>query len=258
MTLDLLLLQRLAIPKYLDYSLLPNAKLALLAHKLPGAFPSPSCIFMATMRGPSFATGLGRGCTLMQWFILFGLRASWTSSIIVIHRRKWAARGAARVPAEPPAPLSVARRHSRRQHARAAMHVAYAWRIQSWSVCVLRRARLCTGARASHVQCPSPSAARHSALCHAAPAARAHHSWRLSWSPPRLSPANARWVRSIAACSRYTSFDVSISSRSRNGSRWMDCVVSHYRLWLLKWWWFLGEIAPIDVRSVTVWWRLCW
>lgn len=39
--------------------------------------------------------GLGRGCTLMQWFILFSLRPSWTSSIIVIHRRKWAARGGA-------------------------------------------------------------------------------------------------------------------------------------------------------------------
>lgn len=50
--------------------------------------------------------GLGRGCTLMQWFILFGLRASWTSSIIVIHRRKWAARGGAGASGAPRAVLS--------------------------------------------------------------------------------------------------------------------------------------------------------
>lgn len=45
---------------------------------------------------------LGRSCTLMQWFILFGLRASWTSSIIVIHRRKWAARSSAGAGGSPP------------------------------------------------------------------------------------------------------------------------------------------------------------
>lgn len=50
--------------------------------------------------------GLGRGCTLMQWFMLFGLRASWTSSIIVIHRRKWAARGGAGARGAPRAVLS--------------------------------------------------------------------------------------------------------------------------------------------------------
>lgn len=42
----------------------------------------------------------------MQWFILFGLRASWTSSIIVIHRRKWAARGGAGAGGSPRSTLS--------------------------------------------------------------------------------------------------------------------------------------------------------
>lgn len=170
----------------------------------------------------------------MQWFILFGLRASWTSSIIVIHRRKWAARGGAGAGGGPPR-FSVARRHSRRQHARAAMHVVYAWRIQSRSVCVCHRWSE-TGVRASRVQCcrcectGSCGQEPRAQQCRSQWPARQSPRRRLSW-PARLLPANARWVRSISACTRSTSLRVSISSRSRNGSRWIAYtrLVDHHR-----------------------------
>lgn len=130
------------------------------ASATPTAYvPRPSMNIQAGEARVSRA-GLGRGCTLMQWFILFGLRASWTSSIIVIHRRKWAARGGAGAGGGPRADAvggarhSVASRHSRCQYARAAMHVVSAWLVRSVCVCP---AWSQAGARRA-VQCPEPSA----------------------------------------------------------------------------------------------------
>lgn len=159
--------------------------------------------------------GLGRGCTLMQWFILFGLRASWTSSIIVIHRRKWAARGGAGGGRAPRAVLSRSPTLSppaRESRDASCLRLTHSVAVR---VCVPSRCRYRSSW--SRVQCPASEQ-----LGVAAPATPAPvlSSWRLSWSPARLQLASARWVRSMTACTRSTPLYVSISSRSQNG--WMD------------------------------------
>lgn len=104
--------------------------------------------------------GLEQSCTLMQWFI-FGLRASWTSSIIVIHRRS-GRRGAARAGAGAPAWLSSRSPTFSPQARDTAMHFAHAWPSREYKCLVsrCRRPRVITVASAFALGSPAADRAR--------------------------------------------------------------------------------------------------
>lgn len=164
--------------------------------------------------------GLGRGCTLMQWFILFGLRPSWTSSIIVIHRRKWAARGGAGAGGSPPLDsqsLADTLAASTREP-RCTLPSLDAFSIgprvcatvpSPWSEIEARLYRV----QCSRSQCASSDLTVRVQRAVSEQWTAARDSRRLSW-PARL-PANARWVRSITACTRSTSLCVYFESLAK-------------------------------------------
>lgn len=198
-------------------------------------------IYCGEARAGVSRAGLGRGCTLMQWFI-FGLRASWTSSIIVIHRRKWAARGGAGAAGSPRAtlsrsptlsPLARERRDSRRLRLTHSVN-------RGPCVSALRDLIRCR-CWIEPLAVQSSASASVRAVFRQEPAAivvpvSIRRSRQLSW-PPRLHSASARWVRSITACTRSTPLCVYFESLANLGPRWIACshFADHHKLSQLPW-----------------------
>lgn len=167
----------------------------------------------------------------MQWFIiLFGLRASWTSSIIVIHRRKWAVWGSAGASGAPRTVLSRSPTLSTlARESRDVCRLRLTHSIFSFGVCVssVIRYRSSTELRAVQQTRPSdPSVYLERPASVQAVSSTFLPIAQLTGAAHRL-PANARWVRSMIACTRFTSLYVSISSHSRIFSR--HVYVDHYR-----------------------------